>query len=508
MSTTTNSVAPHGQRRRSILTMPSDQARAFLLEDSSYRPIDLPPYFSFHNLLTSTAEALLRTPLSSDDRKDARRHENVNHIIMHNKDGTYAWRPLELIHPALYISLVNAITEYHNWQLILQCFREFQANEHINCLSIPVQSLTHNKDTAEQIIRWWETVEQRSIELALDYRLAIHTDIVDCYAAIYTHSIAWALHTRPTAKAKRRCTTLIGNIIDAHLQDMRQGQTNGIPQGSVLMDFIAEMVLGYADTRLSEEIQCLRITDFQILRYRDDYRIFVNNTQDGEKILKCLTEVMIDLGLKLRSHKTEAHRGIIRSSIKPDKLDWMFRRQHDISLQKHLLIIHDHGLKHPNSGSLEVALHDFHTRLSKVDECELPGPLISIVVDIAYRNPRTYPISAAILSQLIDFLDTVDSKRAIVKRIRKRFSQMPNTEYVQIWLQRVSYPFDASIDFQFPLCKLVRSDDAQVWNNEWISSSSVREAISSNSIIDRSSLGAMPDVIPIGEIELFISAYS
>jgi hypothetical protein len=53
------------------------------------------------------------------------------------------------------------------------------------------------------------------------------------------------------------------------------GQTNGIPQGSVLMDFIAEMVLGYIDERLS---QCLdKKMDYRIIRYRDDYRIFTNS---------------------------------------------------------------------------------------------------------------------------------------------------------------------------------------------------------------------------------------
>jgi hypothetical protein len=36
------------------------------------------------------------------------------------------------------------------------------------------------------------------------------------------------------------------------MQGMNYGQTNGIPQGSVLMDFIAEMVLGYIDECLSE----------------------------------------------------------------------------------------------------------------------------------------------------------------------------------------------------------------------------------------------------------------
>lgn len=36
---------------------------------------------------------------------------------------------------------------------------------------------------------------------------------------------------------------------------MQYGQTNGIPQGSVLFDFIAEIVLGYADLLLYEDLQ-------------------------------------------------------------------------------------------------------------------------------------------------------------------------------------------------------------------------------------------------------------
>ena len=43
----------------------------------------------------------------------------------------------------------------------------------------------------------------------------------------------------------------IGNRIDTMIQSMSYGQTNGIPQGSILMDFIAEMVLGYSDLLLS-----------------------------------------------------------------------------------------------------------------------------------------------------------------------------------------------------------------------------------------------------------------
>jgi len=73
--------------------------------------------------------------------------------------------------------------------------------------------------------------------------------------SIYTHSIVWALHKKDIAKNNKKNQSLIGNIIDAHFQDMSHGQTNGIPQGGVLMDFVVEMVLGYADLKLLEKIK-------------------------------------------------------------------------------------------------------------------------------------------------------------------------------------------------------------------------------------------------------------
>ena len=61
---------------------------------------------------------------------------------------------------------------------------------------------------------------------------------------------------------------------------MTYNQTNGIPQGSVLMDFLAEIVLGYADTKITEKIDS-EISDYKIIRYRDDYKIFVHSNADA-----------------------------------------------------------------------------------------------------------------------------------------------------------------------------------------------------------------------------------
>ena len=86
------------------------------------------------------------------------------------------------------------------------------------------------------------------------------------------------------------------------------------------MDFIAEIVLGYADAELERKVNNQGIKDYHILRYRDDYRIFTNNSRDGEYILKSLAEVMIELGLKLNPSKTDRSDEVITASIKEDKL--------------------------------------------------------------------------------------------------------------------------------------------------------------------------------------------
>ena len=305
-------------KSRSILDLTSTEARAFLLKHESYCNTELPPYFQFGEMLEGVKEALLIKPpyRTKNERRHLRELDGVNYRILKNRDGRYGWRPLELIHPALYVSLVNSITKPNNWKQICQRFDCFRDNPKIKCLSLPVESLMREKDVAVQIGQWWEEVEQKSIELSLDYEFLTQTDIADCYPGIYTHSIAWALHTKTTAKKCRSNGDLLGNVIDNHIMDMTRGQTNGIHQGSVLMDFIAEIVLGYADSILAEKLEQQRIGDYQILRYRDDYRIFVNSTQNGDRILKCLAEVMIELGLRLNPAKTTASSEVIRSSIK------------------------------------------------------------------------------------------------------------------------------------------------------------------------------------------------
>lgn len=508
MSAATPEAMPAALARKSILQLSCAEARSFLLKPESYCSLDFPPYIRFDRLIDGVHKALDGKVLADLRASSPRDIDDVNYTILNNKDGKYAWRPFQLIHPALYVSLVRHLTEEGNWQLVLNRFKEFSANAKIRCLSLPIVSLSDQQDKAEQVTHWWSEVEQRSIELSLDYEYLIETDITDCYGAIYTHSIAWALHSKAKAKEKehRKDMNLLGNVIDAHIQDMRQGQTNGIPQGSVLMDFIAEMVLGLADLELSEKIQGAKIDDYCILRYRDDYRVFVNNPQHGELIVKFLTEVTIGLGLKLNSAKTKASNDVVRASIKADKLAWIGRKNTEKHLQKHLLIIHDHAVQFSNAGSLVGALNEFHKRITRLKALrEQPMPLIAIIIDIAYRNPRTYAICAAILSKLMSFMESAKDKTIVAEKIKTKFAKIPNIGQMQIWIQRVTLPIAANITYDEPICKLVAGDNVALWNVNWISSNDLKKALDVTKVVDQEVLNALEPVILTDEVDMFMS---
>ncbi len=503
----------HGEperQARGILELEHSKAREFFLKGETFFDLDLPPYFTFDRLLDSIAQTLPSGKLENWAYiGKLQSSEGLNHIVFNNRDGRYAWRPMQMVNPVLYVLLVREITEEARWESIRKRFREFAADGRIECLGLPVESPRAGGDKGERISVWWKGVEQRSIELALDYGNMIQTDITDCFGSIYTHSIAWSMHGREKARAHRKDMGMLGNSIDSHVQRICGGQTNGIPQGCLLMNFVAEMVLGYADLQLSEKICDKGINDYKILRFRDDYRIFTDSPRDGETILKILTETMIGLGMRLNPSKTLSTGDIIRNgAIKPDKLFWMSQKQREKDLQKHLLIIHDLASRFPHSGSLAIALDDYHRKVKrrrKPKNIKSLLPLISIVADIAYNNPRTYAISCAVISKFLEWTGDYGKKRKIIEKIRERFSRIPNTGHMEIWLQRITVTFDRNHEYEEKLCKLVAGERAvtDIWNFDWIKKKKLVEEIRLASIVDEEVIKDLPLAVSPEEIEVF-----
>ena len=107
------------------------------------------------------------------------------------------------------------------------------------------------------------------------------------------------------------------------------------------------------------------------------------------------------------------------------------------------------------------------------------------------------------MSKLIDFFDNEDDKRVVVEKIRKKFSALPNTGHMEIWLQRLSIKLYRDIDYKEPLCSLVRQEPASIWNNDWIGLSNLDSLIDPKKMIDVEELEKVGPVIPNKEVRLF-----
>lgn len=484
------------------------EARKFFLKSESYCSFNLPPYFVFDDLINKVANEM-ETKFDCKTWYNYRpsQIENINYSFFHNKDGLYSWRRLQLIHPVLYVHMVNIITDQNNWKAITERFQEFSNDQRIKCVSIPAKPMK-NSQVATSIKNWLSGIEQETIKLSLDYRYLLQTDITTCYDSIYTHSVPWALHNKDEAK-KNKEGLLFGNRIDKCLQYMSYGQTNGIPQGSILMDFIAEIVLGYADLELSKKLN--KELHFKILRYRDDYRIFVNSSNDADIIVKKLSEVLADFGMSLNTKKTSISDQIITNALKADKLGWLNTYHPKQTLQKQFLSCYILAQKHPNSGKINLILQsvDKDIRKSKKYTKEIRKDiyvLISILIGITLKNPKTYDRSCSIISILFNSLEKKDErKEEIINKILNRVKETPNAEYLEIWIQRILIKSNLKEpEYTNILCKMVKDKiNNRIWPSEWLRKKELKEIIYNTSIINTKILTELPEIIDDKEVDIF-----
>ncbi len=92
-----------------------EKAKKYFLKKESYCSFDLPQYFSFQDVLDKVDEKIGDSRIEDFFSKKPYDFDDINYKLLNNKDGKFDWRQLQLINPALYVSLVNIITKKNNW---------------------------------------------------------------------------------------------------------------------------------------------------------------------------------------------------------------------------------------------------------------------------------------------------------------------------------------------------------------------------------------------------------
>lgn len=498
---------------KTIFELSADEALDFLMQNDQYVTTEMPEYLDFDPVLTFAREHIADTPIDKcvknvtpEDMAEA------NYDIMLNKDGRYAVRVLSLSNPFLYYMLAREICTPEHWAAILDDFKVFGSAPHIQAVGIPViPADKENFHKATTILNWWNRFEQMAVKLSLDYRYMFVTDITNCYGTIELQTVEKALCRKGTASEAEVKTDIV-----RILTMLRQGRNIGLPQGSALYDIIAEIVLGYADLLLHEALVRKGITEgYEILRYRDDYRIFANNKDLLENISYTLQHVLESLNLRLNSAKTRISSSIITDSVKRDKLAYIYntpiynnKKQCDFDgIQKQLLFILQFGRQYPNCGQMRMLLSKLSKwlekhiekmkRRSKADaeksaedkkEQERQGTIIedimamsAVAAQIAAENLNSAHYALKVISQMLSTISDEQvengeqaSKDEIVTKVLNRLGSMQNSDYLKIWLQNLAVKAEYKGDYSFAdgkgngLCHLVCGADANLWNNSFL----------------------------------------
>lgn len=500
---------------QTVLSLTPEKARDYFMSAEQYCSITLPSYINFQPILDYVKATIGARDLANclkEEKQYPSKFDQVNYKILVNKDGKYAYRPIQIANPYLYYLLVRSITTKECWEVLKNRFEEFK-DPHIEVSSIPPIKNKKDKSTLATIIsNWWSNLEQRSIEFSIKYKYMFITDITNCYGSIYTHSINWAISGKEEAKRNIGKPSL-GHTIDNYIQGMQYGQTNGIPQGGALFDFIAEIVLGYADKLLVERLKEEQIEDYKILRYRDDYRIFSNNKDELEKISLILQTVLADLNFNMNASKTMLTDSVVENAIKPDKYFYIsnipaYKKEESLfaSFQKELLYILSIAKQYPNSGIVCMLMTNISKRIQDHKKIhENINVLVAIVVEIAINSPKIYQQSLACISNLTNRIDDEGDRIGLIKDVYNKLSALPNIGHIQIWMQRLTIPIDKKHEknpYEETLCKVIYGDQCNLWNLEWLKPELYAE-LPIDKICEKEILREMGPFIEIEEVDVF-----
>lgn len=389
-------------------------------------------------------------------------------------------------------------------------------------------------------------MEQRSIELSLEYRYMFVTDITNCYGSVNPQAFDWAFSFKDTQYEKDNESS-ISKSIQKYLRAFQQGRNIGIPQGSAIFDFIGEIILGYSDLLLHEAIQKAGITNpYEIIRYRDDYRIFCNDKDVLEKISYILQHVLESLNFRMNSKKTKISDSIVTDAVKSDKLAYIHntpifnKKGCDFdSFEKHLLYILMFARQYPDCGSIKTMLSDIDKRMEdwlKLYEEEVTTiPLVeggepttekitkqrrlvggsiramsAICTQIALENVGCCHYALRVLSRMVDSLKDEKEKSAIINLVYSKLCNQPNSDYNQLWLQNMTYQQDkikGESPYSLHLCQLVAGKGIEpLWNNEWLKNN-VSSALHYDNMIDTDVLKKVTPVITFRERRAYDSQY-
>ncbi|MES2679698.1 MAG: RNA-directed DNA polymerase [Bacteroidota bacterium] len=360
-------------------------------------------------------------------------------------------RTFGVIAPKIYHDIVWYLMS--EWDLIQKILFRKQNKIFSYSFPIPVSSKSEgilgNLRAGRMIYEFLEMSENDIVAEAYNYKYILKTDIKNFYPSIYTHSIAWAIHSKDVIRKKGNKSdynNYVGLVLDKLFQYSNDGCTNGIAIGPAISDLISEIILCAIDTESSKAIEGKSI-DFLGVRFKDDYRFLCHTKQDANFIIKTLQKQMALYNLTLNESKCsveELPEGLFRpwtAEYQPYSLRYKKRisyKRFESSIRGTLKV----DKKFEGTGVVDRFLSELYTKNNdlKFDFKDKDlAKAISLLLMLKERRNKSFPQILGIIEQLI--IQNKGKKKTITKigsiienLLIEKFKNIDDNQYDLIWL--------------------------------------------------------------------------
>jgi hypothetical protein len=250
--------------------------------EKGYFPVEMPP--SFSSVSFAGVLAHLPADLNTLAQKSSRCAFHSIPRLQHHR------RLLGIPNPLHQLKLVALIEKY--WT---------ELENHMDKSTLSMTKIKYRPASSRGLERVddFDAFDRERVMRSSSSRFLLKADLSRFYHTLYTHSIAWALHTKPVAKAKQFDKNLCGNLLDEAVRNTQDKQTLGIPVGPVTSDLISELLGASLDIEL-----CSSSSKLKGLRYVDDYYLYFGTRSEAETALANLHSVANYFAVEINPLKT------------------------------------------------------------------------------------------------------------------------------------------------------------------------------------------------------------
>ncbi|MGF3057580.1 antiviral reverse transcriptase Drt3b [Microbacterium sp. YY-01] len=161
------------------------------------------------------------------------------------------------------------------------------------------------------------------------YPHLMRADVSKCFDSVYTHTVSWVTNGVRASKSKMNETKeTFGGRFDHLMQYLNYAETSGIIIGPELSRVFAEIILQEVDVRIERELvnaELLRGTHYEIMRYVDDYFVFLADPHKAPQVEEILASQLAAFKLHLNEQKQrhfetplQSHMSVAKVRIRED----------------------------------------------------------------------------------------------------------------------------------------------------------------------------------------------